>query len=65
MDGLKLIPTNPCCFLSIYVRAQARTLQGGGEGGVAGEVAEHPENVGGLGAVVDGRDGWARGWPGL
>ncbi len=29
----------------------------GGEGVVAGDVAEHPEDVGGLGAVVDGGDG--------
>src|ERR1039458_5020967 len=28
-----------------------------GERGVAGKVAEHPENVGRLGAVIDGRDG--------
>ena len=31
--------------------------QSGGEGGVAGEIAQHPEDIGGLGAVVDGRDG--------
>ncbi len=31
--------------------------ESGGERGIADEIAEHPENVGGLGAVVDGRDG--------
>ena len=31
--------------------------QSGGERGVAGEVAEHPEDVGSLGAVVDRRNG--------
>ena len=31
--------------------------QSGGESGVAGEIAQHPEDVSGLGAVIDGRDG--------
>ena len=37
----------------------------GGERFVAGEIAEHPEDIGGLGAVVDGRDGSGKGWPAL
>ena len=31
--------------------------KGGGERGVAGQVAQHPQNIGGLGAVIDGRNG--------
>jgi hypothetical protein len=35
--------------------------EGGGEGGVAGDFAQHPEDVSGFGAVVDGGDGLGEG----
>ena len=38
--------------------------QGGREGLLAGQIAEHPQNIGGLGAVVDGRDGLRQGLTG-
>jgi len=38
-------------------RISERGAQGGEEGGVAGEVAEHPQNIGCLVRLVDGRGG--------
>ena len=47
------------CFL--LVAARVRRAKSGAERIVADQVAQHPEDVGGLGAVVDGRGGAGEG----
>src|SRR5580692_1401595 len=46
-----------CCVDCRSVDGGIIGTKSGRERGVTGEVAKHPEDVGGLGAVVDGRDG--------
>ncbi len=51
------VPSLGHCGSGISSRRHVGATRGGGKRGVADEIAEHPENIGCLGAVVSGGDG--------